>query len=603
MNSKEVKSLGFRCGVEIHQQLLTKRKLFCRCPAGLYSTHHDAEIVRHMRPTLSEMGVYDGCALMEFKTKKEIVYLLNKESVCTYEMDDTPPFPINQDALDVAIEIALLLNCQVVDEMHIARKQYLDGSIPTGFQRTAILGIHGYVDLPGKRVRIRQFSIEEDACREVKDEGHAIHFRTDRLGMPLIEVVTEPEFETPEEAAIGVKVIGRLLRATGKVRRGIGSVRQDVNVSISGGRRVEIKGVPRYQLIPALTRTEALRQKALLDLRDEFQRRGITKDSLKTQDRDITARLIHTRSPVLQNAIAQGMKIRGIMISKIAGLLNWKTQPGRTFAHELAGRVRVIACLDQIPNLYHTDHYPDYLGSHIDLARIRNAFESCEDDAVVITWGPEADTITACNEIRDRVIEVLDGVPHETRQHLRNGLTDFERILPGADRMYPDTDHPPLKIEPERVSLIASGLPEKTSEVEARFRSYGLPEDTIEYLALSPHKAVIDKLAGELADMNLVGRFFGQILPSIPGEWRETLSGIDNNIWYELLVACQKHPFERKHLKDIVRVLANEPIQNVSSLVARYQTTNASHQPHDNNGHQKNHNNSCCACQKSPPKR
>jgi glutamyl-tRNA(Gln) amidotransferase subunit E len=262
----------------------------------------------------------------------------------------------------------------------------------------------------------------------------------------------------------------------------------------------------------------------------------------------------------------------------------------------------VIACLDQIPNLYHTDHYPDYLGSHIDLARIRNAFELCEDDAVVITWGSEADTITACNEIRDRVIEVLDGVPHETRQHLRNGLTDFERILPGADRMYPDTDHPPLKIEPERVSHITSRLPEKTSEIEARFRSYGLPEDTIEYLALSPHKAAIDQLAKTPVDMNLVGRLFGQILPSISGEWRETLNGIDSGLWQELILSCQKHAIQRKLLKDMVCVLANEPIQSISSLVARYKAASSFHQPCNKKGHQKNGDHSGCAHQKPPPK-
>ena len=139
-----------RLGVEIHQQLATEKKLFCRCPTRRFSKHHDAEVLRHMRPTLSEMGGYDGCALMEFKTKKDIVYLLNKESVCTYEMDDTPPFPINQKALDIAIEIALMLDCSVVDEMHIARKQYLDGSIPTGFQRTGIVGVNGTLPF-GKR--------------------------------------------------------------------------------------------------------------------------------------------------------------------------------------------------------------------------------------------------------------------------------------------------------------------------------------------------------------------------------------------------------------------------------------------------------------------
>jgi len=134
---------GLKCGLEIHQQLNTVRKLFCRCPVLPYSDHYDAEILRHMRPTLSELGEYDGTALMEFKTRKNIIYQLDNRSVCTYEMDDTPPFELNREALDIALEITLLLNCNVVSELHVARKQYLDGSIPTGFQRTTIVGVEG----------------------------------------------------------------------------------------------------------------------------------------------------------------------------------------------------------------------------------------------------------------------------------------------------------------------------------------------------------------------------------------------------------------------------------------------------------------------------
>lgn len=566
MHSEDMGLLGFKCGVEIHQQLLTKTKLFCRCPAGCYTTHHDAKILRHMRPTLSEMGVYDGCALMEFKTKKEILYLLNKESVCTYEMDDTPPFPINQEALDIAIEIALLLNCQIVDEVHIARKQYLDGSIPTGFQRTAIVGINGYIDLPNKRIRIRQFSIEEDACREISDDGHIIKFRTDRLGMPLIEVVTEPDFKTPQEAALGVKAIGRLLRATKKLRRGIGAVRQDVNVSIDGGRRVEIKGVPRYQLIAALAHIEALRQKSLLALSEEFKRRRITTDNLKTEILDITAEFNHTRCSTLKDALQNGHKIRGIKIDGISGLLNWKTQPGRTFAHELSGRVRVIACLDNIPNLFHTDNSPDYEGSHIDLHRLRNIFKHTENDVIVIAWGPEKDTITAINEIRERVVEAMNGVPHETRQHLRDGLTDFERILPGADRMYPDTDHPPLRLNPARVEKIKLGLPEKTGEVEARFKAFGLPLDTIEYLALSPHKTLVDELASNGANMKIAGSLLGRTAKSFSRKGFY-LRNIKPSTWKKLIDELTRLEVQQKFYEEILIRLSKNPGQKMETLL------------------------------------
>jgi glutamyl-tRNA(Gln) amidotransferase subunit E len=529
--SEDVRKFGFKCGVEIHQQLLTRHKLFCRCPAGLYSKEHHAEVLRHMRPTLSEMGVYDGCALMEFKTKKEILYLLNKNSVCTYEMDDTPPFPINQEALDIAIEIALVCGCSIVDEIHVARKQYLDGSIPTGFQRTAIVGINGKIPFEGKEILVRQLSIEEESCREVSDEGHLIKFRTDRLGMPLIEVVTEACFKTPEEAGRGVRHIGRLVRATGKVRRGIGAVRQDVNVSIEGGSRVEIKGVPRYQMIPALTRNEALRQKVLLEIMEELKKRGLKKESLKTFCKDITDDLKNTCSPILAAAIGRGNRIKGIKISGVSGILNLPTQPHRMFSSEISGRVRVIACLDEIPNIFHTDNYPDYPRNHIDLRTIRLALgiEREKHDVGVIVWGSNADTDTALNEIRDRFLELFDGVPNETRQHMRDGLTDFERILPGPDRMYPDTDHPPVKITRDRVTRIKALLPEPTYAVEERFFKYGLPADTIRDLALSSRIGLIDELHRENFDMKLVGRIIGQTLRSLKRQGYDTdhISNID----------------------------------------------------------------------------
>lgn len=564
--SEDLTKLGFKCGVEIHQQLATDKKLFCRCPAGLYSPEHHAEVLRHMRPTLSEMGVYDGCALMEFKTKKEIVYLLNKNSVCTYDMDDTPPFPINERALDIAIELALMCGCSIVDELHLARKQYLDGSIPTGFQRTGIVGVGGAIPFEGKTIGISHFSIEEDACREDGDSGHVIRFRTDRLGMPLIEVVTDACFTSPEEAARGVRHIGRLLRASGKVRRGHGATRQDVNVSIKGGSRVEIKGVPRFQLIPALTRIEALRQKALLDIRDELARRKIAPDNLKSTEVDLTETLKGSRAPTLIEALERGHHIRGIRIEGIAGILNTPTQPGKMFASELAGRVRVIACLDGIPNLFHTDNYPEYLRNHIDLRAIRLALSLAEGDVGVVVWGPEADTITAAQEIVGRIREACEGVPNETRQHLRDGLTDFERILPGADRMYPDTDHPPLAIPETRVEDIREGLSEPTYAVDARFKKYGLPEDAIKDLALSKHVALVDALAKADVDMKLVGRLLGQTVRSLKRQGLNT-DDIPDGAWKELILLCAQEKVPTKHYEALVSRLASEPKQGIVTLL------------------------------------
>src|SRR6056297_2289037 len=272
---KDYQRIGFKSGLEVHQQLKTEEKLFCHCPAGIYhdNDNFDAEVVRHMRPTLSELGEYDGTALMEYKTRKEIIYRLNNETACTYEIDDTPPFKMDREALAKALEISLLCKLNIVGEVHITRKQYLDGSIPTGFQRTAIIGVEGKIPISNKDIRLIQLSLEEDSCREISDIGHDRIYKTDRLGMPLIETVTYPDCVNPDEVKETCDYIRFLNRSTGKVRTGIGAGREDVNVSCRGGTRVEVKGVAHTKWIPDLTHVESFRQWALLHVRDELKRR------------------------------------------------------------------------------------------------------------------------------------------------------------------------------------------------------------------------------------------------------------------------------------------------------------------------------------------
>jgi len=486
MTEDDYKKIGFKSGLEIHQQLYTEKKLFCRCPAGKYSKEYDAEILRHMRPTLSEMGVYDGTALMEFKTKKNIIYHIKRETVCTYEMDDTPPFLINEDALDIAIGIGVLYNCNIVDELHIARKQYLDGSIPTGFQRTAIYALDGWIPYKDRKVKIVQMSIEEDSCREVSDIGHERVYLTDRLGMPLIETVTEPAMRTPQEVAEVAWQCSKLVRSTHKVRRGMGAAREDVNVSVEGGTRVEIKGVPQIKMIPILTYNEAMRQWNLLRLREELKRRGITPETFKAESFDITNILKKAHYAPLKNAIDSGMKLNAVVLKGFKDLLHWQTQTDTYFSKEISDRVRVIACLTSIPNIIHSDGKSDTITSS-EWQKIKKFTNSNDNDTMVIVWGSCNDVKTAVNEIIIRAKEATIGIPSETRQGLSDGTNCFERILPSADRMYPDTDLPPKKITQERLNKIRTWLPEQFWKRIEWYNKLGIPEDTIEELSISKY--------------------------------------------------------------------------------------------------------------------
>jgi len=558
-SSELYSELGFRCGLEVHQQLQTDRKLFCRCHAGRYQhfDDYDAEILRHMRPTLSELGEYDGTALMEFKTRKNIIYRIKNESACTYEMDDTPPFPINRDALDIAIQIALQMRTNVVGELHITRKQYLDGSIPTGFQRTAIVGINGSIPLKSKLVNVIQLSIEEDSCREVSDVGHDRIYTTDRLGMPLIETVTAPELLSPHEAAEGAQVIRLITRSSGRVRTGIGATREDVNVSICGGTRVEIKGVARIAWIPQLTHNEAFRQKALLSIRNTLKTR-IKKPrdwSLQSVELDCNElrSLFDTPPSTLQG---EGISARLLRLPHFADLLPFFTSPGRVFADEISDRLKVIAALER-PNM-------DYQGNENSLLSppgwqtLQSKIEANNDDALMILWGPENDMSMALETVSERCQLAFEGVPSETRQPRADGTTRFERVLPGPDRMYPDTDSAPIAIEDSWVRELTGKLPPFMEESMAQMAEWAFPADcihTIHRLAAFP---VVEKIQQSFHPIKprQIATLIGHRYKHLSGRLHVRLSPEQFYHLYDLVMGEGLHP---DILPGLLKELCHQP--------------------------------------------
>jgi len=512
--------IGFMSGLEVHQQLLTKRKLFCRCPAGIYQkpNEFDAEIIRHMRPTLSELGEYDGTALMEFRTRKEIIYRIANDTACTYDVDDTPPFPIDREALDIALEIALASKMNIVGEVHITRKQYLDGSIPTGFQRTAIVGIGGEIPLKNKTVRLIQMSVEEDSCREVSDIGHRRIYRTDRLGMPLIETVTYPDMKNPDEVKEACDYIRFLNRSTGKVRTGIGAGREDVNVSCTGGTRVEIKGVAHTKWIPELTHVEAFRQWALLAIRETLKKR-IQKENWKMQSLELNPKDFHFYYTPIQQAIERNEKLYAVNLPKFGGLLSHFTQPEKPFSDEFTSRLKVIACIEK-PNMATSEDIDDVISNHV-FERIQELLKADDDDAQIIFWAPEADVKTALETIEERALMTFDGVPNETRKSFMNGTTMFERVLPGADRMYPDTDSAPIPLHTEHIEKLRKNIPDEVADRYAQLVKWNLPQDCFNYIFTHNFFPVIKKMVEELnLNPKFVGVFFGHKLKHLHGQYK-----------------------------------------------------------------------------------
>ncbi|MFP4469189.1 MAG: Glu-tRNA(Gln) amidotransferase subunit GatE [Bacteroidales bacterium] len=564
---KDYDRIGFMSGLEVHQQLLTEKKLFCNCPAGVFnkSDEYDAELIRHMRPTLSELGEYDGTALMEFKTKKEIIYRVKNETTCTYEVDDTPPFPLNREALDISIEISLLSKLNIVGEVHITRKQYLDGSIPTGFQRTAIIGVEGEIPLKNKKIRLIQLSLEEDSCREISDIGHVRTYKTDRLGMPLIETVTYPDCVNPDEVKEACDYIRFLNRSTGKVRTGIGAGREDVNVSCRGGSRVEIKGVAHTKWIPELTHIECFRQWALLAIRDELEHRVADQEKWKPGHDYLKFHSYNFTYEPMVIARKEGHRILAVNLPKFKGLLSHFTQPGKTFADEFSDRLKVIACLEK-PNMVHSEQFEEVV-SKADFDKIKQLLNAAEDDAQILVWGPDEDMETALETIEERCRMAFDGVPNETRKSFADGTTIFERVLPGADRMYPDTDSAPIPLEAPYIEEIRKRLPDEVIDRYHQLKQWDVPEDTFTFIFKKNLYPLIRRIVDEMnADPKFIGTFFGQTMKFVEGHYTPT-AGFNYKIIYSMFRFLNDEGLDFELAKKMIPEVYEHPKMEFDSVL------------------------------------
>ncbi len=558
--------IGFMSGLEVHQQLKTKRKLFCKCPAGIFQKpdEYDAEVVRHMRPTLSELGEYDGTALMEFKTRKEIIYRLSNETACTYEVDDTPPFHIDNEALEIAIRISLLSKLNIVGEVHITRKQYLDGSIPTGFQRTGIIGVEGEIEIRNKKIRLIQLSLEEDSCREVSDIGHTRVYRTDRLGMPLIETVTYPECVNPDEVMEACDYIRFLNRSTGLVRTGIGAGRQDVNVSCRGGSRVEIKGVAHTKWIPELTHIESFRQWALLKVRELLKEKISNTANWKISSLELNG-INSPKDHRIKTALKNKHKVIAVNLPGFKGILSHFTQPGKSFSDEIKDRLKVIACL--IPPFMADSEELNPTISEEDFNMLAKELKAGEDDAQIIFWGPEADIATALETIEERCQMAFEGIPNETRKSFEDGATIFERVLPGADRMYPDTDTAPLPLKNSYIEDLRKDLPEDIIERIKQLNEWNIPEDTFTYIFSKNLYPLVSRLINELkVDPPIAGTIIGHKLKFVEGQYQAS-ADFNYNMIFAMFKYMKAKEIEFDLAEKIMPVLYEHPKMDFDSII------------------------------------
>ncbi|NJE07465.1 Glu-tRNA(Gln) amidotransferase subunit GatE [Thermococcus sp. M39] len=496
------KELGLKVGLEIHRQLDTK-KLFSPVPSELHE-EVDFTFQRRLRPTMSELGEIDQAALEEFKKGRTYVYEGNYKFSDLVYMDEEPPHMPDEEALRVALQIAYLLNATPVDEIHFMRKIVIDGSNVSGFQRTAIIAMNGKVDTPWGSVGIPTICLEEDAARIIEREDSKVIYRIDRLGIPLVEISTTPDIHHPEQAKVVAKYIGDALRATRKVKRGLGTIRQDLNVSIKGGARIEIKGVQELDMIPIIIEREVLRQLNLLKIRDELKKRGANEEELKEEFYDVTDIFENTQSKIIAKTIKKGGKVLALKLPKFRGLIGYEIQPGRRLGTEMADRAKKY-----VRGIFHIDELPNYGITQEEVNAVIERLGLGEQDAFVLVAAEEEIAKKALREVLQRAREALHGVPEETRRALPDGNTQYMRPLPGKARMYPETDIPPILITKEMKEEILANLPElPQAKVERYVKEFKIDKSLAKTLVDDER----DELFEELIEMGVKPSLAASIL-------------------------------------------------------------------------------------------
>jgi glutamyl-tRNA(Gln) amidotransferase subunit E len=473
--------IGLKVGLEIHQQLNTMAKLFCSCKPALFKEEPEITFLRRLRPTQSELGQVDPAAYFEFQKGVRIFYEANRETSCLVEMDEEPPHALNMEAVETALTVALMMNAKPVGEIHVMRKTVIDGSNTTGFQRTCAIALDGEIKVGTKTVPIQHASLEEDAARKTGEkEGNTIKYRIDRLGIPLIEVATAPVIKSPKEAEEVALAIGRILRGTGKVIRGLGSIRQDINISIPNGALIEIKGLQELELVSLVVEYEVQRQLNLIKIRDELKKREIKEEQIVDKFFNVTNIFKDTKCKVIQKALEKKQQVLAAKLPKFKGILKIELAPQLRLGTEMADRARFWG---RVGGLFHTDEMPAYGVTEQEIENLRKEVRAGDEDAVVFVADKPENTEDALKAVLERAREALKGVPQETRAPNADGTTKYMRPRPGAARMYPETDIPPVQITREKMDRIRAHLPE-------------LPEKKFE--RLQKEYKLNDKLAGQV---------------------------------------------------------------------------------------------------------
>jgi len=489
MSEIDFEKIGLKVGLEIHQQLSTSKKLFCKC-RPIESDEYTEKFSRSLRTAKSELGKLDPAALFEKTKSKKINYYANSQSSCLVEKDEEPPHDLDHNAKRISLLISSMLESKIFSEIHVMRKTVIDGSNTSGFQRTMLVSQGGNLKVGEKKIGVQAVCLEEDAAKLLSNEQNETNYSLDRLGVPLVEIALEPVSTKPSEVKEIALTLGRLLRATRMVKRGIGSIRQDVNISVSGGGGVvEVKGVQQLDQLEKIIGYEAKRQHGLVLIGEKIKKLSIT---ITEEDVfDISQVLKECESTIIQKVLKSKAKIKAIRLRNFSGIFGFEPYPGIRLGKEIGQLVRFFG----IGGVFHSDELPNYGINDSDVGKVRKHLELADKDSFLIIAGEDSKLEYAVNSIVKRIQDAVNGVPAETRAATQDGETIFLRPRPGASRMYPETDIPSISVIPEEVKLARENIPKSWDESIAEIQQkYDLNSQLSEQIFDSEYTELFEKI-------------------------------------------------------------------------------------------------------------
>jgi glutamyl-tRNA(Gln) amidotransferase subunit E len=489
------KKIGFMCGLEIHQRIDTGEKLFCSCTTKQEGKNADATIMRRQRAVAGEQGSMDVSAQFEERRQRSFLYNIFADETCLVDIDDEPPHQLNSEALLIALSLAHALHMHTVDELQPMRKNLIDGSDPSAFQRTVMVALDGKLTVSGTEIDVPSLFVEEESSGIAATGQDTVTYDTNRLGIPLIELDTAPTIPNPEMAKEVALYLGTLLRLTGRAQRGIGSIRQDTNISIRDGARVEIKGLQELELMDKFIENEVLRQQKLLEVKSALAKSKARLGGAA----DVTHIFADTHARIVREQIEKKGIVMALALHGFKGMLGYEINPEMRLGTEISDYAKMAG----VHGIIHSDEALDrYSFTEKETSALRHELKLSESDAFILIAGESESVRDAMELAGQRAGYALQGIPKETR-NARNIVlctTRFSRPLPTGSRMYPETDVRPVAVTEAMLAMskkMSPDLDQERKRLHAMLKNNSIEEQLIISPRLPLFRAIVEKSRAE----------------------------------------------------------------------------------------------------------